>query len=92
MAIPTYKKLCNPILIVLHQKGGSSRLDELERAVADLIGLSASERNEKRSDGKSRLHHRIAWARFYLKKKGLLARVRPGMCALSDKGKRIRSI
>ena len=92
MSIPSYKKLCNPIIQALHERGGSAPVRELEKAVADMLHLSKAERNEKRADGKTRLGYRIAWARYYLKRQGILARVKPGTCSLSEKGKRTFSV
>lgn len=92
MAIPSYKQLCNPILKVLHSHNGSIPVPALEQEVADIIGLSAAERREMRSDNKTRLSYRVAWARYYLKKEGILARGKRGICTLSEKGKKIHRV
>ncbi len=64
----------------------------LEQEVADILGLSPADRREMRSDNKTRLSYRVAWARYYLKKEELLAHSKRGICMLSEKGKKVRHI
>lgn len=88
MAIPPYPELCNSVLKALHQLGGSAKVADVERTVADLLHLSAADRAEMRSPKQTRLSYRVAWARFYLKKKGYLESTKRGVSVLSEKGKR----
>lgn len=87
MPIPPYKQLCDYILKALNQFGGSAPVADVERAVADLLHLSPAERNEIYKGKQTKLGHKIAWARFYLKKNGLLESSKRGVSVLSEKGK-----
>lgn len=89
MPIPPYKQLNTYILKALKNFDGEASIPDLENAVADLLHLTPSERNEIHKGKGTKLHYRIAWARFYLKKQGLLESSKRGFSVLSKKGKSI---
>ena len=73
--IPTYHELMNPLLQALHQLGGSGSIDEISQKVAELSDLPEAIFNEPHNPEKSsqtEIEYRLAWARTYLKKYGIL--------------------
>lgn len=84
---PVFQEYMNPILAALDALGGSATNDDLsKRVVADMkldAALIAVPRKDRRS-----VWYRIAWARSYLKKAGLLSNPSRGTWALTPEGKR----
>jgi restriction system protein len=72
--VPSHKDLFNPLLRALHELGGSGTIDEITEEVIDLEDIPDGVANVLHSEGGSRteLEYRLAWARTYLKKYGLL--------------------
>lgn len=88
MPIPPYTKLSKYVLKVLKNRGGTSSVAQTEEDVADMLGMSAKERNEVRLGKTTRvLSYRISWARYYLKQNGFLEPSKRGIITLSEKGK-----
>lgn len=88
MSLPLYKNLKEPVLEALTQLGGEAKISDLEKIVADNLHLSGSERKEMHNNNKTKLSYRISWARFALKKEGLIdSSVKRGMCSLSKEGR-----
>lgn len=74
ISIPTYVDLLLPTLKALDQLGGSGTNGEIDEAVSEMMGLSDAQLSvafpsEARQKG-SKVAHRLAWARSYLKKLG----------------------
>jgi restriction system protein len=89
MPIPPYSELSKYVLKALYQKGGTASVKKVESMVADMLKLTPRERAEMHANGKTRLSHRIAWARFDLKKKGFLESSKRGFSVLSKKGRSV---
>ncbi|MCS4201714.1 restriction endonuclease [Salinibacter ruber] len=72
--VPSHKELFNPLIRALHELGGSGTIDEITEEVIDLEDIPDGVANVLHSEGGSRteLEYRLAWARTYLKKYGLL--------------------
>jgi len=73
--MPTYHELMNPLLQALHQLGGSGSIEEITQKVAELSNLSEEILNLSHNPEKSsqtEIEYRLAWARTYLKKYGIL--------------------
>lgn len=72
--VPSHKELFNPLIRALHELGGSGTIDEITEEVIDLEAIPDGVANVLHSEGGSRteLEYRLAWARTYLKKYGLL--------------------
>jgi len=72
--VPSHKDLFNPLLEALRDLGGSGAIDEITRKVIELEGISDEVADRLHSEGGSQteLEYRLAWARTYLKKYGLL--------------------
>lgn len=86
MPLPKYKELCSPIIKILQANGGRLSVKDLESAVADMLGLTTAERSEMHSVEKTKLGDKVAWARYYLKKQGILSSEKRGVSILSKKG------
>jgi restriction system protein len=92
MAIPTYDRLFQPLLEALHSLGGSASITEQEDRVADLLKLSDEDIAEIHRGNRSKFSYRLAWARNYLKRFGILENSARGVWALTPEGLRTRSV
>jgi restriction system protein len=71
--MPNYSDLINPTLSALHILGGSGKNDELCDEVIKLLGLPDSITDIPHGNGsQSEFAYRMAWARTYLKKYGII--------------------
>lgn len=72
--VPTHKELFNPLLKALRELGGSGTNDEITQKVIELERIPDEVAEVLHSEGGSRteLKYRLAWARTYLKKYGLI--------------------
>lgn len=86
MPIPSYDRLFNPLLAAMKRLGGSASIDEQERVVAEILRLTEREINEIHRGNRTRLSYRLAWARNYLKRYGLLNNSRRGVWSLTPDG------
>ena len=87
-AVPTFDQLMNPTLAALRALGGSASIPELvERVVADLrLPREVVEQPHAGSNSWTELEYRLAWARSYLKKYGLINNSSRGVWSLTPKG------
>jgi restriction system protein len=89
MAIPDYQTLMLPVL-EFAADGLEHPLREAVSVVADRLGLTPAERMELLPSGMQAVFtNRIAWARTYLKKAGLLDSPRRGTLRITDRGKQL---
>lgn len=88
MTIPTYDALFNPLLQAIRQLGGSASIAEQEDEVATILQLSDSEIAEIHKGNRTKLSYRLAWARNYLKRYGVLDNSSRGVWALTSKGQK----
>ena len=73
--IPPYHEMFNPLLEVLRQRREGLSIADLEPKVFDLMDLSKEVRDiahKQSGDSRSEVGYRLAWARTYLKKVGLI--------------------
>jgi len=73
--LPKYNELLNPLLQALHDLGGSGTIEEISSRVSGLLDLPEDILNISHDPNKgsqTELEYRLAWARTYLKKYGLL--------------------
>jgi restriction system protein len=87
MPVPTYDGMFNPLLHAIRELGGSASVSEQESTVAKLLDLSDEEASEIHRGNRTKLSYRLAWARNYLKRAGLLENSARGVWALTGKGK-----
>ncbi|MDX5417786.1 MAG: restriction endonuclease [Hymenobacteraceae bacterium] len=82
-----YDDLFNPTLKALLKLGGSGSVREIEEQVSEILQLSEEEINDIHRESTTKLTYRLAWARNYLKRYGLLENSSKGVWALTEKGK-----
>jgi restriction system protein len=88
MAIPDYQALMLPVLKAA--SGGEIRLGEAIDRIADELKLNAEDRSAMLPSGsQATFNNRVAWARSYLGKAGLLEATRRGWFVLSDRGRQL---
>lgn len=75
-----------PLLDALRELGGSGTPEEATDKVAELCKVSESQQNELMESGQPRFRNQVAWARFYLKRQGLLDSSTRGVWRLTEKG------
>src|SRR4051794_3337759 len=87
MPVPTFDKLFNPLLEAMRQLGGAASVAEQEDKVAEVLKLSDADASEIHRGNRTKLSYRLAWARNYLKRGGLLENSARGVWALTARGK-----
>lgn len=75
-----------PLLDALRGLGGSAKADEAVDRVAEDLELPDNILNEVLPSGGSRFRNRVAWARFYLVREGLVDSSKHGVWSLTPKG------
>jgi restriction system protein len=88
MEIPTYDRLMNPVLQALRELGGSGSTDEIYQRVAENLKLREDVLNvphDPETSNQTEVQYRLAWARTYLKKFGLLETPQRGLWSLTKK-------
>jgi Restriction endonuclease len=87
-----YDDLFNPTLIALHTLGGSGTVNEIEEQVALSLNLSDKQIDEIHRNNITKLSYRLAWARNYLKRYGLLINSARGIWTLTEEGLKKKSV
>jgi restriction system protein len=77
-----------PLLDALRALGGSGTPEEAVDKVAELSKVPESTQNELMESGQPRFRNQVAWARFYLKREGLLDSSTRGVWRLTEKGQK----
>ncbi len=81
-----FVRFFGPLLDALRAIGGSAKPDEAIDRVAQDLKISDSVLNEVLPSGGLRFRNRVAWARFYLVREGLLDSSKHGVWSLTEKG------
>jgi len=92
MAAPTYDDLLEPLFTAMHELGGSASIEEQEEKVAVLMDLSEEDLSEIHKDNKTKFSYRLAWARTYLKKYGVLNNSSRGVWVLTPEGQKKETV
>jgi len=92
MSVPTYDKLFNPLLKAMQSLGGSGSVSEIDDSVAEILKLTDDEINEIHRRNTTKLSYRLAWARNYLKRYGLLENSSRGVWVLTPLGMKTASV
>jgi 5-methylcytosine-specific restriction enzyme B len=88
--LPTFHAYVEPTLEVLRGADGAMENAAIERAVVKRMGLSeeaARLPHDPAKPGRSEVGYRVAWARTYLKKAGLIDNASRGAWIVTDKGR-----
>lgn len=87
MSVPSSTDLFNPVLEAIKRLGGSASIAELDEEVTEALNLPDEEVAQPHDERSTELQYRLAWARTYLKKYGLLDNSARGVWVLTPKGK-----
>ncbi len=87
-----FDDLFNPTLIALQNLGGSGSVPEIEEQVSIILKLTEEQINEIHRGNTSKFTYRLAWARNYLKRYGLLENSSRGIWALTEEGIKSKSV
>jgi restriction system protein len=87
---PTYDTMLNPLLQAVKDLGGSGTIEEIENRVAEIMALSPEQLEilqDPQRPGRTKFQYRLAWARTYLGRYGVLENSTRGVWALTPKGR-----
>src|SRR5438128_3246551 len=89
MAIPDYQSLMLPVLRIAGD-GNEHHTREAITKLGDQFGLSDAERKQRLPSGVVTVFDdRFGWARYYLKRAGLLQNPRRGCFQITERGKTV---
>lgn len=93
--MPKYHELMNPLLQALHELGGSGSIEEIAQKVTESSNLPEEvlnlPHNSERSS-QTEIEYRLAWARTYLKKFGLLENSERGVWIIVPEKRDIKTV
>ena len=93
VVVPTFDQLMNPTLTAVHALGGSASIPELvERVIADLRLPREVVEQPHGDRGMTEVEYRLAWARTYLKKYGLLDNSSRAVWSLTPKALETKAV
>ena len=84
--VPTFDQLMNPLITALKDLGGSGSVDEIYERVVQNLKFSdevLSVLHDSEESNQTEVFYRLAWARTYLKKFGVLTNSSRGVWALT---------
>ena len=84
---PQFVKYFAPVIEALRDLGGSARAAETADRVAARLGVTEEECAELTFTGIERFYNRVAWARFYLAKAGIIDSSQRGVWTLTEEGR-----
>jgi len=87
---PTYDTMLNPLLKAVKDLGGSGTVEEIENRVAEIMALPPEQLEilqDPQRPGRTKFQYRLAWARTYLRKYGVLDNSARGVWALTALGR-----
>lgn len=93
--VPSYDTFMNPVIQALKDLGGSGTIEEINNKVIDLTHLTPQQLellHDPERGGQTEIEYRLAWARTYLKKYGILENSARGVWALTSKGSQVASV
>lgn len=95
IAIPTFDDLLNPLLKALRLLGGSGSIEEIYGKTVEIMGLSEdvlAQLHDAERSSLTEVGYRLAWARTYLRKYGLLENSSRGVWSLTEKAKTLEEV
>ena len=93
--VPTFDELMNPLLKALHELGGSGSVDEIYEKVTESLNLpekTLTQLHNAETGNTTEIEYRLAWARTYMKKYGLLENSGRGVWAIAASKTHIQEI
>ena len=93
MTIPQYHEMFNPLLKALRELGGSGSIEEMVNKVIEIQKYPSEITEILHGEGpETEIEYRLAWARTYLKKYGLLENSSRGIWAISNDKNDIKEV
>jgi restriction system protein len=95
ITIPSYDALMNPVIQALKSLGGSGTIEEITNKVIEICGFSDEQLDvihDPEKGSQTEVEYRLAWARTYLKKYGVLENSSRGVWSLTTTGKEIDKV
>lgn len=95
ITIPTFDALMNPVLVALRALGGSGSIEEVYAKTIEQTDLSEEilgQLHDPEKSSQTEVGYRLAWARTYLKKYGLLENSSRGVWSLTEKAKSLDTV
>ncbi len=85
--VPSFEQMIKPVINALQKLGGSAKLKDLDAKAIELMNLSKNivEVPHKGSANRTEVAYRLAWARTYLKKYGLIKNRSRGIWSFAGK-------
>jgi restriction system protein len=86
--VPAFEELMNPLIAALRDLGGSGSIDEIYAKVVQNLKLPEevlAALHDPEASNQTEVQYRLAWARTYLKKYGVLENSSRGVWALTKK-------
>jgi restriction system protein len=88
--LPTFDSLMNPLLAALRQLGGSGSIDEIYEKVVEIEQIPEAileKLHDPEKSNQTEVAYRLAWARTYLKKFGMVENSSRGVWSLTTKAR-----
>lgn len=89
MTLPTYDQLMLPLMRLLSEQKEAIKISEAAKLLANKSKLSEEELSQKLPSGRNIFNDRVAWAKTYLVKAGLVHQPKRGFCEISELGKAV---
>ena len=93
--LPTFDDLMNPLLEALRKLGGSGSIEEIYAKAVEIAGLSdevLAQLHDPEKSSQTEVGYRLAWARTYLRKYGLLENSSRGVWSLTEKARTSQTV
>ncbi len=92
--VPTFDTLMNPLIQSLKSLGGSGTIEEIFNKVVEIAGISDDQLEvlHKGKGYQTEVEYRLAWARTWLRKYGVLENSARGVWALTVTGNKIERV
>ena len=91
----TFDKLMKPVIQALKQLGGSGTIEEINNKATEIAKLTDEQLevpHDPEKGSQTEVEYRLAWARTYLKKYGVLENSSRGVWALTPKGRQLDQV
>ena len=95
LVIPQYHGLFNSVLQSLKALGGSGTLHEIDERSIEMLKLPEElleQKHDPESGNDTEVEYRLAWARTYLKKYGLIENSSRGVWSLTQKAETVETV
>lgn len=93
--MPKYHELINPLLKALHELGGSGSIEEISAQVSESLDLPEdvlSIPHDPDKSSQTEVEYRLAWARTYLKKYGIIDNSERGVWVIVPEKRELTSV